>query len=183
MLQWNELRVSPNGKYIILDLSVQHLDFYNDIYIGKIYMDAFKNPDDFISPMPTSKSIEIYTNEDTDIKYVRKYIDIDSISDNIFFLYAIAEGTVADDTPCECKDPLLVGIVYNEKLIYDASILKLTQIDNCKVNKGLIDFIFKEKAFNLALKTGDYKSLIQYWNILTKESKVINISNCKCDGY
>ena len=32
MLQWNELRSTPDGRYLIIDVEVQNLNFYDNIY-------------------------------------------------------------------------------------------------------------------------------------------------------
>lgn len=182
MLQWNELRITPDSKFIVLDVEVQNLDFYKDIYIKSIYIEAFNSPDKFINAMPTTSSEEIWSSEDTTTKHVKKYIDIDTISNNMFFIYALAEGTPAPNTPCNCKDPLLVGVVYDDKLIYNSSVMSILSTRNCAGNRKLLDFIFKEKALELSLKTGDYKAAIGYWEMLTKNTNTIT-NSCNCNGY
>lgn len=40
MIQFNELRVSPDGKKLIIDASVKDLQYYNDVYIDAIIIDT-----------------------------------------------------------------------------------------------------------------------------------------------
>ena len=46
MLQWNELRITPDGRYLIIDVEVQNLNFYDNIYIESLYFVTYKNPSD-----------------------------------------------------------------------------------------------------------------------------------------
>ena len=46
MLQWDELRITPDGRYLIIDVAVQNLTFYDNIYIESLYFVTYKNPSD-----------------------------------------------------------------------------------------------------------------------------------------
>ena len=240
MLQWDELRITPDGKFLIVDVEVQNLDYFKDVYLESLQMNIYSKAEDFVAPMPDSKSIilwkekestisyEPYTQEDrnnaklNDIfwdqdidgvwhefvinstnlidiqngsisaykqieteyhtKRVRKYIDIDSISNNLIFVYAIASGEPTEDTPCGAKEQLLVGLVYNKALLYNSSIKAISTISDCIPNKKLIDQILKVKMFDLSVVVGDYKTAINYWNSIFKKQMAIKV-NCGCYGY
>ena len=89
MISWNELRITPNGKFLIIDVEVQNLDYFKDVYLESLQMNVYSKADDFIEAMPDSKSISLWEGDDVPRKRVRKYIDIDGISDNLIFSFII----------------------------------------------------------------------------------------------
>ena len=240
MLQWNELRITPDGKFLIIDVEVQNLDYFKDVYLESLQMNVYSKAEDFTSPMPDSKSIILWEEEESVISYepytqedrnnakigdifwnqdidgswqeeiinstnlisiqngsisaykqiiaelhskrVRKYIDIDSISDNLIFVYAIARGEPTEDTPCGVKEKLLVGLVYNKALLYNSSIKTINIINGCTPDKELIDQILKIKMFDLSIAIGDYKTTIKCWNNMFKKQITTKV-NCGCYGY
>ena len=182
MLQWNELRLTPDGKYLVMDVQVQELDYFKDVYIDNIQLNVYNTPESFITPVPDSNSIMIW--EDTsskNLRRVREFIDIDTIQDKLFFVYATAKGTAGSDTPCGAKNPLLVGIVYNKALLHTNSVKVLRTLDECVPSKELIDYILMLKAFELSISLGDYKAAISYWNKKTTKGHTFT-TNCGCDG-
>lgn len=182
MLQWNELRITPDGKLLIVDVEVQHLDYYKNVGIESIYINAYKTIEDFKEAIPDDSSILVWTTEDASVTHIRKYIDIDTISDKLLFVYAVANGTPTEDTPCGAKDKLLVGVVYNKAILYHNSITTISTLNDCTPSKDLIDYILNVKAFELSLEVGDYKSAISYWN-KTFGKQVITKTKCGCHGY
>ena len=182
MLNWNELRITPDGKFLIIDVEVQNLDYFKDVYLESLQMNVYSKADDFIEAMPDSKSISLWEVEDVPRKRVRKYIDIDGISDNLIFVYAIANGEPTEDTPCGVKEQLLVGIVYNKALLYNNSIKAIKTIEDCTPNKELIDQILKIKMFDLSIAIGDYKTAIKCWNSMFKKQITTKV-DCGCYGY
>ena len=77
MLQWNELRLTPDGKYLVIDVQVQELDYFKDVYIDNIQFNVYNTPESFITPVSDSNSIMIW--EDTsskNLRRVREFIDI-----------------------------------------------------------------------------------------------------------
>ena len=182
MLNWNELRITPDGKFLIIDVEVQNLDYFKDVYLESLQMNVYPKADDFIEAMPDSKSISLWEGDDVPRKRVRKYIDIDGISDNLIFVYAIAGGEPTEDTPCGVKEQLLVGIVYNKALLYNSSIKTINTIKDCTPDKELIDQILKIKMFDLSIAIGDYKTAIKCWNSMFKKQITTKV-NCGCYGY
>lgn len=240
MLSWNELHITTDGKFLIIDVEVQNLDYFKDIYLESLQMNVYSKAEDFIAPMPDSKSIILWEEEESVISYepytqedrnnakigdvfwnqgidgswrtttidstnltsiqngsisaykqiiagplskrVRKYIDIDGISDNLIFVYAIAGGEPTEDTPCGVKEQLLVGVVYNKALLYKNNIKALSTVNNCTPSKELIDYILTTKAFFLSLEVGDYRDAIKYWNNTFKK-QITTQTHCGCHGY
>ena len=107
------------------------------------------------------------------------------ISENIFFVYAIASGEPAEDTPHDLRDSKIVGIAINTYPIYKQSMKYIRELDDsCNIPRNFIDYILKIKSLDLAIKTGNYQEIIKYWNKFFKavNANVKPYSICKCYG-
>ena len=193
MLQWNELRITPDGRYLIIDVEVQHLDYYANVYLESVAFNVFNKSEDYLE-YPNDKAINVWKDSTLDVyppntesgqvKHIRKFIDLDgtNIQNGLFLVYAVANGEPTEDTPCGAKDRVLVGITYNKGLLYKNSIAALGTMNNCIPSKDLIDYILRTKAFELSLATGDYKAAIDYWNGTFKKA-ITHKNHCGCHGY
>ena len=61
MVQFNELRITPDNKELIIDVSVKDLDIYTNVYLDYIMID---NQDTFIEDGPSDNPIYTHTIED-----------------------------------------------------------------------------------------------------------------------
>lgn len=67
MIRFNELRISSDGKYLIIDASVDSQDFYNDILLDSVVIDT---QDTYILNGPSSNPVYTYTVGDNyDLTY------------------------------------------------------------------------------------------------------------------
>lgn len=177
MLQFNELRTAPDAKHLIIDVQVQPLRYYDNVYLNTIVIDTQKT----YSPLgPSSKPL--FTIDCGHVKHYREFIDIDSISDNMFFVYVLSSGEPADDTPCDMDNSSILGVAYNKYPIYQRSIKMLNSMNDCEPDKDLMDYIFQQNAFDLSLKTGNYQKAIEYWNIFFNDREKVSKVNCGCHG-
>lgn len=107
------------------------------------------------------------------------------IAGNIFFVYVIASGEPTVDTPYDLRNSKIIGTAINAYPIYKQSMEYTKELgDSCNIPKNFIDYIFRIKALDLAIKTGNYQEVIRYWN---KFFKVLNYNiepslNCGCYG-
>lgn len=216
MINFNELRITPDGKYLIIDVSVKNEPYYDNVYIDSIIIDT---QDTYVPSGPSSKPVYTYTNESEDItkiyttcdcepvldedtsycfvtddysnknvRLILNYQDLNlSLIDNMFFIYAIASGTPAVDTPCGMDNSITMGTVVNLHPIYCRTIQYLKELSNdCNVPKGLIDMYLKIKALELSVKTGNYTQAINYWNKYFKNLRdkpnPKTLRNCGCNN-
>lgn len=180
MLQWNELRVTPDGKYLIVDVQVQEADYYEDVYIDSICFDV---QDTFDSTGPSSKAIEIYKDaNNNNQKHIRMTWDIDTLKDKLFFVYAIAKGTPAEDTPCGMKNTVTLGVVYNKYPIYIVAMKLLKKMEGCNIPLDLVNFFLRLKAFELCIDVGNYTQAIEYWKKFFIKDKIEISMPCGCYG-
>lgn len=102
---------------------------------------------------------------------------------DMLFVYVIATGVPASNTPCGLDNNKIIGTVVNLKNIYTKAISYLREIeciDNCQIPKNLINFILEFKALELSIKTGNYLQAIKYWKKFFTKVKVT--SKCSCYG-
>ena len=133
MLNWNELRITPDGKFLIIDVEVQNLDYFKDVYLESLQMNVYSKAEDFIEAMPDSKSISLWEGDDVPRKRVRKYIDIDSISDLFkdiiiklkkkYSLNGICDIDVDYLTPFNVKEFIDWGIYKDGQFISDENLV------------------------------------------------------------
>lgn len=179
MIQINDCRVSSDGKHLILNTRVSPLPYYKQVTLAKVLVDTQKTYD------PTGPSNKPLIEQDyTGEKQISEVFDIDSIGDNLFFVYVIATGTLADNTPCGMKDSMVVYPVYNKALLYEKGICQLKTLNACTPSASFINYLLLEQAFRLALKTGQFNKAIEYWNLLLgKETTASTIAKpCGCHG-
>ena len=205
MISFNELRITPDGKYLVIDVQVQDLDYYKDVYLDSIHIDTQQT---FIETGPSNKPIYSYvvpdneqfiytqdcgcrviTEQNEDIlvnefgtKHIRQFIDIDSIGNNLFFVWVITKGNPTEDTPCGMKEAVTLGVVYNKLPIYNVAMKYINSIEGCNIPREFMDFIFRKKAFETCLEVGNHNQAIKYWNKFFTNIKESQVSNCNCYG-
>ena len=194
MIQFNTLKISQNGKNLIISASVKNLKYYSDVFIGSIIID---NQDTYSANGPSSNPIykrsfagtNIVTGEEIKgVKEINLKITAKEIKDNegnlnndILYIYLIAAGTPTSDTPCGMDEVNTLGVAYNIRPIYNIGMSYIKQVANtCKPSKEFIDFILKYKALELCLETNNYIQANKFWNKYFKKITNLNIKNCGC---
>ena len=198
MIRFNELKIENN--YIIIDVQIEEEKYFKDMYIDSIVIDT---QDTFIANGPSSKAIYTKTfNIDTDInkeeiiytqgtdKYnrVRIYIDGKDLNVDIhktmFFVYVIAGGTPAVDTPCRWDENKALHTLVDTQVLYNNMIQYVKELNkDCSTPDNFINAILQFNAIDLALKTNQYPLAIDLWKRFYSniESNVV-LPNCGCNG-
>lgn len=182
MIQLNEYRVTPDKKHLIIDVQIQDLAYYKDVYLDSIYIDTQNT---FKHTAPSEKPLfTIDCKQDGNLtkKHYRGFIDIDSVADNLFFMWVIADGEYSEDTPCGMKDFSTLGVTYDKYPIYQQGMKLLGEMNGCNPPNNLIDYILTNKAFELSLQTGNYETAINYWNSFFSGKEKTVKHKCGCYG-
>ncbi len=196
MIQFNTLKITQDGKNLIINASVKNLSYYTNVLIGSIVID---NQDTYSASGPSSNPIykhsfagkDLVTNEDiAGLKNISITISAKELLDNngdlnddILYVYLIAVGTPSADTPCGMDNVNTLGVALNLRPIYNNGINYIKQVEStCEIPKDFIDFILRYKALDLALKTENYIQANKYWNKFFKNNNVVslNTNNCGC---
>ena len=193
MIKFNELRITPNNENLIIDVSIEYADYYQNVVLDSIIIDT---QDTYVENGPSSKAVFKYTvaEEDYEDDYSKKRIKLIlkpedlgiPIVGNMFFVYAISSGEPLSDTPCELRNSRIIGTAINLYPVYKQSMIYTRELgDTCSIPKNFVDYILKIKALDLSLKTGNYQEAIRYWNRLFKNfyyTNNVEFSNCGCYG-
>lgn len=184
MVQFNELRITPDGQNLIIDVSVKDLEYYTDVYLDSIQIDT---QDTFVESGPSSEVA--YTKTiDGNSKSVRLELGtgdlLPTLNDNLFFVYVRTKGTPSIDTPCGMDNSIILGVVSNLYPLYQHAFSYIKELsDSCSIPKNFINFILQYKAFELAIKTGHYTEAIKYWRKFFMGIKnSVMTTNCGCYG-
>lgn len=194
MIQFNTLKITKDGKYLIINASVKDLSYYTNVLIGSIAID---NQDTYSARGPSSNPIykhsfaskDLVTNKDiAGFKNIsitvsaKELLDTNGdLSDDILYVYLRAVGTPSADTPCGMDNVNTLGVALNLKPIYNNGINYIKQVEStCEIPKDFIDFILRYKALDLALKTGNYIQANKYWNKFFKNNNVVSLNTNSC---
>lgn len=177
MISYNELRITPDRKHLIIDVQVQDLPYYENVLLDTIVIDTQKT---FIETGPSSKPF--MTIACGGVKQYREVIDIDTVADNLFFVYTISSGEPSEDTPCGMTEPYILGVTYDKYPQYLRGMKLFGELEGCDIPKNFIDYILQQKAFDISLDTGNYTKAIEYWEEFfnTKEKTISR--KCGCHG-
>ena len=186
MVQFNELRITPDGQKLIIDVSVKDLEYYTNVYLDEILIDT---QDTFIETGPSTEVVYSKTIEGN-VKSVRLELGIGdllpTLNDNLFFVYVKTKGTPASNTPCGMDNITTVGVVTNLYPLYQQAFGYIKELsDTCIIPKNFINFILQYKALQLAVKTGHYTEAIKFWEKFHFSQGIKDItvtSKCGCYG-
>lgn len=209
MIEFQELRVSPNGKRLIVDASVKNLQYYEDVYIDAIIIDT---QDTYVANGPStnpvfSYEVQTFDNEtdsednsedteesgeesDSEDGEKRVRLELDSttlgvpLNGTLFFVYVVAKGTPSADTPCGMDNQTTMGVVSNLYPFYRTMVNHMKEVENgCEIPKGFIDSLLRFYALELSIRTGYYPLAVKYWNKFFKDTKGETIkTGCRCHG-
>ena len=196
MIQFNTLKITQDGKNLIINASVKNLEYYTNVLIGSIVID---NQDTYSASGPSSNPIyrhsfadkDLVTNENIEgLKNINIIVSAKELlnnngdlNDDILYVYLIAVGIPSADTPCGMDNINTLGVALNLRPIYNNGINYIKQVEStCEIPKDFIEFILRYKALDLALKTENYIQANKYWNKFFKNNNVVplNTNSCGC---
>lgn len=183
MIDYKKLLVLPCDKGLLIDVAIQNLSYYADIYIDKISIDTQNT---FIPGKVSGTPIYEYTVTGN-LKEVEITVDPCEFTElqgvgTLFFIYVTVKGTFSKDTPCGMDKTISVKALIDTYPIYRWGLKYIKQAyDKCSVPRDFIDFILRLKAFTMCLETEDYPLAINYWKKFFKNLKKPSL-NCNCYG-
>lgn len=194
MIDFNDSRISEDGKKIILDINIKDIEYYDNMYIERVVIDSH---DTFTPSGPSSNFIYewedpspiIVNGQLVNRRFLRLELsssDIDGISlnNNMFYIYVIAGGIPSPNTPCGMDNKISMRVVFDYGPIYRNSIYFFNELSKqCDTPQGLINQILQLNALELSLITRHYTQANKFWNKFFKNNKSnISSNNCRCNG-
>jgi hypothetical protein len=194
MIQFNTLKITQDGKNLVINASVKNLSYYTNVLIGSITID---NQDTYSASGPSSNPIykhsfagkDLTTGEEiAGLKTIsitisaKEFLDNDGdLNNDILYVYLTATGSPSADTPCGMDNINTLGVALNLRPIYNSGMTYIKQVENsCEIPKGFINFILEYKALDLALKTENYIQANKYWNKFFKSNDIVSLSTNSC---
>lgn len=185
MITIEELKITNDGKNLVIRASVRPESYYTNVYIDKVIIDTEET---YVGERPSETPVYTFT-----CNYNTKHIDmvltrvdiIPNFREHMFFVYIKTKGAPAPDVPCGMDNSTTLGVTLYKGDIYDTFMSYIKEMNsNCQVPQGFIDQILRYKALNLAIDTGHYTQGIDYYNRWFKDGgqNVATSSNCGCNG-
>lgn len=186
MIEFKELRVTPDGKTLIIDAAVKDLSYYDNVYIKSVTVDTQDTYSESGSSTNPLFHYEVASSEENK-KRIRLELNntvLGDITGNMFFVYITVKGTPAADTPCGLDNMTTLGVTADLYPFYRSSVNYMKELENeCEPSKNFIDSLLRFKAFELSIRTGHYTQAIKYWNKFFKEVKSNTVNTiCRCHG-
>ena len=194
MIQFNTLKITQDGKNLVINASVKNLSYYTNVLIGSITID---NQDTYSASGPSNNPIyrhsfagmDLTTGEEiAGLKTIsitisaKEFLDNDGdLNDDILYVYLTAVGSPSADTPCGMDNVNTLGVALNLRPIYNSGMAYIKQVEkSCEIPKGFINFILEYRALDLALKTENYIQANKYWNKFFKNNDIISLNTNSC---
>ena len=185
MIVFEQCRIDDRSKCLIVDAKVENFNYFDKVYIDRVHL---YNQDSYtgngLSSNEPNKVIEIENTKEIHLRIPYKELPFD-LSKDIIFIYVHATG-VPDISACPCgrDNELTLGIAVNMRPLYNMAMGYINELNSdCNVPKGFIDMFLRLHAFKYALKTGNFKVAIDYWNKLFKFKKKVTFNKgCGCHG-
>lgn len=185
MISIQELRITNTGDRLIIGANVRQEPYYNDVYIDKVIIDTEKT---YSEHGPSSNPI--YSKQfEGNVKNINLQLDKldlgnNALSSHLFFVYIIAKGTPASNTPCGMDNINTLGVTMYMGLYYNTFMNYIGEMNNnCNIPQGLIDHILRYDALNTSINTGHYIKGIEFFNKWFSNSTPTPIThNCGCHG-
>lgn len=184
MIKFTELRVHKG--HLLITAEVREMgDYYDNIYISQIKIDS---QDTFISSGPSSNLIyesEVFSNKkkvtlDLDATDFTSEIDMNK---TMFFVYAVADGTPAPDTPCGLDETPSLGVTFSLCPIFNETMGYVKQVENtCEIPKAFINMILQLKAIQYSINSGHFTQAIKYYKKFYKNLSEGSTRPCGCHG-
>lgn len=176
MIEFNHLELVAGGRTVSFDISVSHLQrdngeyYFKDMYISDIFawnQNTYGNE---------AKAVSLYHTQLKDVRRVSRVVDIaDLMKDTqIIFIKVLLGGNTPTDLPCGFKGRTVMGVAYDRCALYDKTVNLLNGLEGCEPDTKFMHNLLQIRAFEAAIKTGNFDKAIEWWNKFfntTKQTK------------
>lgn len=207
MIHYNNLYITEDSEYLVIDVAIDEDSTYDDVYLDRIAIDT---QDTYITNGPSNNAkifriggddiegpsingIEEVKNSGKDIKKVKhtkltlsaKDLGV-NLNKDMLFIYSTASGFIPEDEPGAIKyiTNTILNVVVNTYEVYKSIIPLIKEIGElCKDPISFIDRELQIKAVEYSIKNGNYLLAIKYWKKYFMDNTITSSSNkCNCNG-
>lgn len=188
MVFFKDLRITPDGKQLLISTSVAPYKFYDSMYISKItiYTEDTWSPSGPSAPDPCYDiSFDDSPREKSLVLKAEDMKDISSLGNHIFYVYVSLGGVPSEDPGCGWDRSYTLGVVLYWEPIYRLGMnyMRKTVQECCDLDKSFIDYILRLKSFELALRTAQYPLANEKyikWFRNVNDTVAVRTSGCGC---
>lgn len=181
MVTFNELRISDERDCLIIDIEVERVDVFKNMYIDSVYLEYYKNAS--VMGVPGEKAVLVYSNQgnDTSVKAKRLYYRLDSydatkmgitsFDNGLFYVIVNLGGTPGSQAaymPCGTDEPRRVGAILDWKAFYERGMQYVNSLFNgcnaCPDLTGFEHFAVLWNALKMAISTCDWRLVSDLWD-------------------
>lgn len=207
MIHYNNLYITEDSKYLVIDVAIDEDSTYDDVYLYRIAIDT---QDTYITNGPSNNAKIIFLDEgdvekpsmngigevknsDKAIKKVKhtkltlsaKDLGV-NLNKDMLFIYSTASGFIPEDKPDVTKyiTDTILNVVVNTYEVYKSIIPLIKEIGElCKDPISFIDRELQIKAVEYSIKNSNYLLAIKYWKKYFMDNTITSSSNkCNCNG-
>lgn len=207
MIHYNNLYITEDSKYLVIDVAIDEDSTYDDVYLYRIAIDT---QDTYITNGPSNNAKIIFLDEgdvekpsmngigevknsDKAIKKVKhtkltlsaKDLGV-NLNKDMLFIYSTASGFIPEDKPDVIKyiTDTILNVVVNTYEVYKSIIPLIKEIGElCKDPISFIDRELQIKAVEYSIKNSNYLLAIKYWKKYFMDNTITSSSNkCNCNG-
>lgn len=207
MIHYNNLYITEDSKYLVIDVAIDEDSTYDDVYLDRIAIDT---QDTYITNGPSNNAkifriggddvegpsingIEEVKNSGKDIKKVKhtkltlsaKDLGV-NLNKDMLFIYSTASGFIPEDKPDVIKytTKTILNVVVNTYEVCKSIIPLIKEIGElCKDPISFIDRELQIKAVEYSIKNSNYLLAIKYWKKYFMDNTITSSSNkCNCNG-
>jgi len=191
MVTFNELRIDDTRDCLIIDVEVQQVDVFKNMYLDTIYLEYYKNATQ--TGLPSDKAVVAWQNEKTDktrTKAVRQYyrlkqddaskMGVTSFDNGLFYVIVCLGGDPSYQVlnmPCGTDEPRRIGAILDWKAFYNRGMQYVNSLFNgcnpCPDLTGFEHFAVLWNALKMALSTCDWPLVSDLWDKFLLAPEVI----------
>lgn len=193
MVSINEFVIARDAKYLYLKASIDDMEYFENVFIDYLEFTLHKvvngtietstielNPDGTLHTEPLETEVK-----NVDLTLTPQDLGLSDFQTSVIEVKVYTKGYPSADTPCGMDEEYVVGITYNESVLYDKGLSFIHQVgQDCNIPDDFINWILSSSAFDLALKSGNMTDALSWWLRLTsnRSNGYSRNSNCGCHG-
>jgi hypothetical protein len=197
MVIFDRLKISDDGKLMLVNFHVNNADYFKNIYLESMTImtanqvsetDPLTSTSEYIYKIEFEENTKEYNTvlQPTDFN---ENFTKSNFSSDLFFVYVkCKDAPIIGCPPCRLDELTTLGVTFDEALLHQ-KVLGYTNelVQDCQVPQEFTDFILLWQAFKSAIESEHYIPAIKYWNMLFDNSigsggYIGNKGNCGCHG-
>ena len=194
MVIFDRLKISDDGKLILVNFHVNNADYFKNIYLESMTImtanqvsetDPLTSTAEYIYKIEFEENTKEYNTvlQPTDFN---ENFTKSNFSSDLFFVYVkCKDAPIIGCPPCRLDELTTLGVTFDEALLHQ-KVLGFTNelADTCKVSQGFSNFILMWQGFKSAIESEHYLMAIKFWKILFENSigKMSVTKGCGCHG-